>query len=80
MNMDRQKRIKEHLARSSGGDIDFQRSPQNYDPNQKSAQLSSKTKSRKEHIERSKGNYDLNSGNRQERKSRIMSHIKITRG
>lgn len=76
---DRQKRIREHLAKSSGGEINFQRSPQNYNPEQKSAEISSDRKSRQEHIERSKGNYDLNSGNRQERKSRIMSHIKITR-
>lgn len=77
---DRQKQIREHLAKSSGGEIDFQRSPQNYDPNDKSSQLSSQEKTRKEHIERSKGNYNLNSGNKQDRKSRIMSHIKITRG
>ena len=77
---ERQKQIKEHLAKSSGGEIDFQRSPQNYDPNDKSSQLSSQKKTRQEHIERTKGNYNLNSGNKQDRKSRIMSHINITRG
>lgn len=76
---DRQQRIREHLAKSSGGEIDFQRSPQNYSPAQQSASKSS-SKSRQEHIERSKGNYNLNSGNKQERKSRIMSHVRITRG
>ena len=77
---DRKKRIREHLAKSSGGEVDFQRSPQNYNPDDKSATLSSSKKSRKEHIERSKGNYNLNSVSQQERKSRIMSHINITRG
>ncbi len=80
MTIDNTKRIREHLAKSSGGEIDFQRSPQNYSPEAKSAKLSSTTKSRMEHIERSKGNYNLNSGNKQERKNRIMSHINITRG
>lgn len=73
------KRIREHLARSSGGDIDFQRSPQNYNPQAKSSKTSSTKKSRMEHIERSKGNYDLGSLGKQERKSRIMSHVNITR-
>ena len=75
-----QKRIREHLAKSSGGEIDFQRSPQNYSPETKSSTLSSTKKRRMEHIERSKGNYNLNDGNKQDRKSRIMSHINITRG
>ena len=30
---ERKKRIREHLSRSSGGEIDFQRTPQNYNPN-----------------------------------------------
>ncbi len=77
---DRQKRIREHLAKSSGGEIDFQRSPQNYNPNQISPSESSEQKSRQEHIQRSKGNYNINAGNQQERKSRIMSHVRITRG
>lgn len=77
---ERKKRIAEHLSRSSGGESDFQRSPQNYNPNQTSPSESSKRKSRQEHLERSKGNYNLNSGNGQERKNRIMSHIRITRG
>ena len=33
---ERKKRIREHLSRSSGGEIDFQRSPQNYNPNKTS--------------------------------------------
>lgn len=78
--LDRQKRIREHLAKSSGGEIDFQRSPQNYNPNQISSSESSEKKSRQEHLERSKGNYNINTGNKQERKSRIMSHVRITRG
>lgn len=77
---DRIKRIREHLAKSSGGEIDFQRSPQNYNPETESATSSSTKKRRMEHIERSKGNYDLNSGNKQEQKSRIMNHVRITRG
>ncbi|MEM7762154.1 MAG: hypothetical protein AAGF83_07600 [Cyanobacteria bacterium P01_G01_bin.67] len=77
---DRQQRIREHLAKSSGGEIDFQRSPQNYNPAPKQIQTSSSSKSRQEHIERSKGNYNLNSGSKQERKSRIMNHVRITRG
>jgi len=80
MASDSKKRIREHLAKSSGGEIDFQRSPQNYNPEQKSARISSTKKSRQEHIERSKGNYDLSAGNKQERRSLIMSHIQITKG
>ena len=77
---DRQKQIREHLAKSSGGEIKFQRSPQNYNPDNKSSMVSSSKKSRLEHIERSKGNYNLNSGNQQESQSRIMNHIRLTRG
>jgi hypothetical protein len=77
---ERKKRIREHLSRSSGGEIDFQRSPQNYNPDGASPSKASERKSRQEHIERSKGNYNLNSGNQQERKSRIMRHVQITRG
>ncbi len=73
------KSIREHLARSSGGETDFQRSPQNYNPQAKPTRVSGTKKSRMEHIERSKGNYDLSAVNKQERKSRIMSHINITR-
>jgi|GEM_PF-2234636 len=80
LTTDNSKRIREHLAKSSGGEIDFQRSPQNYSSEAKSASFTSTKKSRMEHIERSKGNYSLNSGNQQKRKNRIMSHIKITRG
>lgn len=76
---DRQKRIREHLAKSSGGEIDFQRLPQNYNRENK-ATTSTTKKRRMEHIERSKGNYDLNSGSKQEQKSRIMNHVNITRG
>lgn len=79
MATDRQKRIREHLAKSSGGEINFQRTPQNYNPDARSTSSSSKTK-QMEHIERSKGNYNLNSGNQQQRKSRIMEHIRMTRG
>lgn len=77
---ERTKRIREHLAKSSGGEIDFQRSPQNYSSETKFDALSNTRKTRMEHIERSKGNYNLNSGNKQERKSRIMSHVNITKG
>ena len=65
--LERQKRIREHLAKSSGGEIDFQRSPQNYNLNQTSPNESSQRKSRQEHIERSKGNYNINTGNQQDR-------------
>ncbi|MDJ0593326.1 MAG: hypothetical protein QNJ72_25630 [Pleurocapsa sp. MO_226.B13] len=77
---DRTKRIREHLAKSSGGEINFQRLPQNYNPENGSATSSSTQKRRMEHLERSKGNYDLNSGSKEARKSRIMSHVRITRG
>ena len=80
MASERQKRIREHLAKSSGGEIDFQRFPQNYNPDQNSSAPSAGNKSRTEHITRSLGNYNLNAGNRQERKSRIIEHIRITRG
>ena len=74
------KRIREHLARSSGGEIDFQRLPQKYTPEPKTARVSGTKKSRQEHIERSKGNYDLSSGSKQDRRNRIMSHVNITKG
>lgn len=77
---ERQKRIREHIAKSSGGEVDFQRSPQNYNPEQLPPRESGERKRRQEHIERSKGNYNLNSGSKQERKSKIMSHIRVTRG
>lgn len=77
---ERTKRIREHLAKSSGGEIDFQRSPQNYSAQTRSAGLSSTQRTRMEHLERSKGNYNLNSGNKQKQKSRIMNHVNITRG
>lgn len=77
---ERKKRIREHLARSSGGETDYQRLPQNYSRDRLSPNESRERKSRQEHLERSKGNYDLNSGNKQERKSRIMKHVQITRG
>lgn len=77
---DSKKRIREHLAKSSGGEIDFQRLPQNYNSEIDTASVSSTKSSRMEHLERSKGNYDFGSGSRQERKNRIMNHIKITRG
>ena len=78
MANDSKKRIREHLAKSSGGEIDFARLPQNYNPQQNN--LSNSKKSRQEHIERSLGNYNLNSGNKPTQKSRIMEHIRLTRG
>ncbi|MEL6494459.1 MAG: hypothetical protein AAFQ41_04955 [Cyanobacteria bacterium J06623_7] len=74
------KRIREHLARSSGGEVNFSQLPQNYSAEQQLDRVSGIKKSRQEHIQRSKGNYDLSAGNKQERRSRIMSHIQITRG
>ncbi|VEP14322.1 conserved hypothetical protein [Hyella patelloides LEGE 07179] len=80
MYSDRQKRIREHLAKSSGGKVYFPRLPQNYNSENKDALLSNSQKSRKEHLERSLGNYNLNSGNKQTQKSRIMDHVRLTRG
>ena len=80
MNSDRKKSIREHLAKSSGGEIDFPRLPQNYSSQTGDSSLSNSKKSRKEHIERSLGNYNLNSGSKQTQKSRIMEHIRLTRG
>jgi hypothetical protein len=83
MASDRQKRIREHLAKSSGGGINFQRSPQNYkhyDFNGNLPLPASSRPSHTEHIERSKGNYNLNSGSKQDRKRRIMDHIRLTKG
>ena len=80
MASDNKKRIREHLAKSSGGEINFQRLPQNYDPQVNSNGVSSTKQSRQEHIERSKGNYDFTTGSKQDRKNRIMNHLKITRG
>ena len=80
MASDRKKSIREHLAKSSGGEISFPRLPQNYSAEKKETNLSNRTKSRQEHIERSLGNYDLNSGNKQSQKSRIMQHINLTKG
>ena len=80
MASDRQKRIREHLAKSSGGEINFERYPQNYKPTKDSAETANLKTSKIEHIERSRGNYNLNSGSRKERKERIMNHIRLTRG
>ena len=80
MSSDRQRRIREHLAKSSGGKVDFPRLPQNYNSESKDTLLSKSQKSRKEHLERSLGNYNLNSGDKQTQKSRIMEHIRLTRG
>ncbi len=81
MASDRQKQIREHLAKSSGGGIDFQLLPRNYkryNPNQNLSMSFSSQISHIEHIERSQGNYNLNSGNKQERKRRILQHIRLT--
>ena len=80
MAFDNKKRIREHLAKSSGGEVNFQRSPQNYNPEANSAETSRTKQSRQEHIERSKGNYDFTIGSKQDRKNRIMNHLKITSG
>ena len=80
MFKERQKQIREHLAKSSGGEIDFQRFPQNYNPQNKSSVLSSNKKSVREHLQRSKGNFDLSSSNKQAQKKRILEHIRLTRG
>ena len=77
---ERKKRIQEHLARSSGGKTNFQQVPQNYNSSNKSSVSSGRKTSRMEHLERSLGNYSLNTGNRQERKSRIMEHLRLTKG
>ena len=77
---DRQKRIREHLAKSSGGETNFQRVPQNYDSYSASSVSSDNKTRRMEHLERSLGNYNLNTGSRQERRSRIMEHIRLTKG
>lgn len=76
---ERKKRIREHLARSSGGETNFQQVPQNYNSERNASASSSKT-SRMEHLSRSLGNYNLNAGNGQERKSRIMEHLRLTKG
>ncbi|MGF1540884.1 MAG: hypothetical protein ACFCU5_10615 [Pleurocapsa sp.] len=83
MASDRQKRIREHLAKSSGGGIDFQLLPRNYkhyNPDYNFPMSFRSQVSHLEHIERSKGNYNLNSGNKQARKSRILEHIRLTKG
>ncbi|WP_036481389.1 hypothetical protein [Myxosarcina sp. GI1] len=78
MASDRQRRIREHIAKSSDG-LDFQRSPQNYE-SLDSLEQSNNKKRIEEHLTRSKGNYDLNGGTKQERKSKIMNHIRLTKG
>ena len=77
---ERQKQIREHLAKSAGGPINFQRSAQNSNTQNKSSILSSSQTSRKEHLEKSLGNYDFNFGTKQAKKSRILQHIRLTRG
>lgn len=79
MISDRKKRIREHLAKSSGGETDFQRIPQNV--NGTTSSTSSEKKSIKEHLTRSLGNYDLTSkGGKQEQKNRVMEHVNISKG
>ncbi len=77
---ERQKRIQEHLARSSGGKTNFQQVPQNYNSFNKSSVSSGRKTNRMEHLEKSLGNYNFNSGNQQERKSRIMEHLRLSKG
>lgn len=77
---ERKKRIQEHLARSSGGETNFQRVPQNYNSDNRASVSSSRKTNRMEHLEKSLGNYNLNSGSQQKRKSRIMEHLRITKG
>ena len=77
---DRQKRIREHIAKSSGGKVEFQRIPQNSVQNKTKLSVSSSKKSRKEHLTRSLGNYDLTTGSKQDRKNSIMEHIRISKG
>ena len=77
---ERKKRIQEHLAKSSGGETNFQRVPQNYNSYNKSSVSSSKKTDRMQHLEKSLGNYNINTGNQQERKSRIMEHLRLTKG
>lgn len=48
---ERKKRIQEHLARSSGGETNFQQVPQNYNSYNKSSVSSSRKTSRMEHLE-----------------------------
>ncbi|MGV2828846.1 hypothetical protein [Myxosarcina sp. GI1(2024)] len=78
MASDRQKRIREHLAKSSDG-LDFQRSPQNYEPSIDSPKPSNRQRRIEEHLTRSKGNYNFNAGTRQDRRSKIMNHVRLTR-
>ncbi len=77
---ERQRQIKEHLAKSSGREINSQRSSQNYNPQNPSPVLSGSQKSYREHLIRSMGNCNLNSGDNKTRKSLILEHIRLTRG
>lgn len=79
MASDRQRRIREHIAKTSDG-LNFQRLPQNYEPSANSPEPSNNKQRIEEHLSRSKGTYNINTGNRQERKSKIMNHIRLTRG
>ncbi len=77
---ERQNQIKEHLAKSSGREIKSQRSSQNRSSPNNSSVLSSSKTSLREHLQRSMGNCNLNASNKQVQKSRILEHIRITKG
>lgn len=81
MAADEQKRsIKEHLARS--GNMDYERTPQNYDPSQSASRSTGEKKDIQDHLDRTKGKTDLtsSSGSEEQRKRKVMDHLDNTKG
>lgn len=71
------KQIQDHLAKTSGGNSDYTSAAKNYSESQSS---SKEKQSKQEHIERSLGNYNLNSSNKQSQKGKVMDHLRATKG
>ncbi|MGF1477869.1 MAG: hypothetical protein ACFB4I_00015 [Cyanophyceae cyanobacterium] len=70
----------EHIARTSGGDLNYERTPQNYDPADE-PMPDSKKKDIQDHLERSKGKTDLTAAvSEEQRKRKVREHLDATKG
>lgn len=80
MAANEQKRsIMEHLARSSS-DLNFDRLPQNYEPAKQSSLPDDKKKRIQDHLNRSKGQFGASNLSTDQRKQRVMEHLRVTKG
>ena len=75
---ERKRSIREHLARSSN-DMNFERTPQNYDSSEQSLPDGEK-KRIQDHLNRSKGQSGMSNLSDDQRKQRIKEHLRVTKG